>query len=751
MAFPSTSGASPFGNNFKGGGVNNHKRPGQGKKIIIKNRKVKPDLPDNYGEKSWEKLQVSIQAVFNQHPISYVLEELYQVVENMCSHGMASKLYLNLEAECRSHVMAAVPAFQQVAVSDLQFLSLVNSQWTDHCRQMIMIRSIFLYLDRTYAMANPSVSSIWDLGLELFGSLIVNRGKVQGRVIKGIIALINKERCHESVDRGLLKSLLRMLGDLQLYQDVFEIQFLQETELLYHAEALQFLGDTEFTLPNYLAHIEKRLSQEKDRVLHYLHKSTRKPLLLCTEKKLVGEHLEEILNRGFESLLEASRCQELALLFSFFVRFKEGQGLMCKAFGEFVKKSGATKVSDSDRDKVMVQELLELKTKMDDIIARAFQDNIKFHDILRESFESVVNKRQNKPAELIAKYVDAQLKSGNKEWSDEEMDKLLDKVMVLFRYIHGKDVFEAFYKKDLAKRLLLGKSASFDAEKSMLLKLKQECGPNFTSKLEGMFRDMEISREMMSSFKETRHNTMSSGTIDLSVNVLTMIYWPPYTPVEVTLPEQMGKYLEAFKSFYICKHNGRKLQWQSSLGQCVLKAVLPQGEKELQVSLFQTLVLLLFNSVDSLTCMDIRDQTGIERNEVQRTLQSLSLGKARVLLKTPKTKEVNDTDTFQFNNQFRHKLCRIKINQVQLKETVEENVATNERVFQDRQYQVDAAIVRIMKMRRSLQHNLLLSECLGQLRFHIKPADLKKRIESLIDRDYIRRSKENSSIYEYMA
>ena len=34
-------------------------------------------------------------------------------------------------------------------------------------------------------------------------------------------------------------------------------------------------------------------------------------------------------------------------------------------------------------------------------------------------------------------------------------------------------MFEAFYKKDLAKRLLLGKSASFDAEKSMLLKLKQ--------------------------------------------------------------------------------------------------------------------------------------------------------------------------------------------------------------------------------------------------------------------------------------
>ena len=76
-------------------------------------------------------------------------------------------------------------------------------------------------------------------------------------------------------------------------------------------------------------------------------------------------------------------------------------------------------------------------------------------------------------------------------------------------------MFEAFYKKDLAKRLLLGKSASIDAEKSMISKvdtflshltseivnvfssnnhflssiqLKTECGSQFTNKLEGMFK-----------------------------------------------------------------------------------------------------------------------------------------------------------------------------------------------------------------------------------------------------------------------
>ena len=74
---------------------------------------VKPDLPDNYGEESWKKLRESVQAVFNQHPISYILEELYQAVENMCSHGMATKLYQNLEEECRIHVQSIIPTFQQ--------------------------------------------------------------------------------------------------------------------------------------------------------------------------------------------------------------------------------------------------------------------------------------------------------------------------------------------------------------------------------------------------------------------------------------------------------------------------------------------------------------------------------------------------------------------------------------------------------------------------------------------------------------
>ena len=95
----------------------------------------------------------------------------------------------------------------------------------------------------------------------------------------------------------------------------------------------------------------------------------------------------------------------------------------------------------------------------------------------------------------------------------------MDRVIVLFRFVDGKrlnshieciglnrrfylgkDYFEAFYKKALSKRLLMGRSASVDAEKAMLSKLKNECGSGFTQKLEGMFKDMEISKELSIAF-----------------------------------------------------------------------------------------------------------------------------------------------------------------------------------------------------------------------------------------------------------
>ena len=56
--------------------------------------------------------------------------------------------------------------------------------------------------------------------------------------------------------------------------------------------------------------------------------------------------------------------------------------------------------------------------------------------------------------------------------SEQEIENVLDKSMVLFRFLQEKDVFERYYKQHLAKRLLLNKSVSDDSEKNMISKLK---------------------------------------------------------------------------------------------------------------------------------------------------------------------------------------------------------------------------------------------------------------------------------------
>jgi len=447
-------------------------------------------------------------------------------------------------------------------------------------------------------------------------------------------------------------------------------------------------------------------------------------------------------------MMDDHRIDDLKLLFNLITRISHGIDSLKTAYSQYIKKRGRDIVINPEKDGSMIQDLLDFKDKLD-TISECWNNNEKFAHALKDSFEYFINQRTNKPAELIAKYVDNRLRAGNKEATDDELDKILDKILVLFRFIHGKDVFEAFYKKDLAKRLLVGKSASYDAEKSMLLKLKQECGGVFTLKLEGMFKDVELSKDIMVAFDQQNLNKSSIG---LSVNVLTMTHWPTYPPAEVVLPPQMAQLQEKFTEFYKRKHTGKNLQWQPALGYCLVKGYYDQNNiKEFQLSLYQTMVLLLFNNQDEISYEEIKETTKIEDTELKRTLQSLACGKTSVLIKTPKGIDVHDEDMFKYNKDFKHKLYRIRINHIQLKETPEENQTTIERVFQDRQYQVDAAIVRIMKTRKSLSHNLLISEVLNQLKFPIKQSDIKKRIESLIDRDYIKRDEQNTDKYIYLA
>ena len=82
-----------------------------------------------------------------------------------------------------------------------------------------------------------------------------------------------------------------------------------------------------------------------------------------------------------------------------------------------------------------------------------------------------------------------------------------------------------------------------------------ECGSAFTSKLEGMFTDVNISKELMTEFKQSEH--AQQCPVDLSASILTTGTWPNFTAVDVNLP--------SIVSFIIQKESVRCLILLSSL------------------------------------------------------------------------------------------------------------------------------------------------------------------------------------------
>ena len=74
-------------------------------------------------------------------------------------------------------------------------------------------------------------------------------------------------------------------------------------------------------------------------------------------------------------------------------------------------------------------------------------------------------------------------------------------------------------------------------------------------------------------------------------------------------------------------------------------------------------------------------------------------------------------------------------------------------VEEDRRHLVEASLVRIMKARKTLHHNDLIAEVTKQLsvRFTPSPQFIKKRIESLIEREYLERTKKDYRVYQYVA
>uniref|UniRef100_A0A3Q7EFP8 Cullin family profile domain-containing protein n=1 Tax=Solanum lycopersicum TaxID=4081 RepID=A0A3Q7EFP8_SOLLC len=342
--------------------------------------------------------------------------------------------------------------------------------------------------------------------------------------------------------------------------------------------------------------------------------------------------------------------------------------------------------------------------------------------------------------------------------SDEAMEESLEKVELpllcistttrIFFFVTSLRL--PFFRRRLDRLLLFDNSVNDEHERSVLTKLKQQCGGQFISKMERMVTDLTWAKENQGSFEEYLSNSpITNPGIDLTVIVLTTGFWPSYKSFDLHLPVEMVRCIETFKEFYQTQTNDRKLKWTYSLGTCNINGNFEPKTIELIVTTYQASALLLFNASDRLSYQEIMTQLNLSDDDVVRLLHSLSCAKYKILNKEPSTKTISPTNVFEFNSKFTDKMRRIKIPLP----PVDEKKRVIEDVEMDRRNDVYASIMRIMKSHKVLAQQQLVMECIQMLGQIFKPdvKVIKKRIEDLISRQYLARDKYNPNLFKYLA
>ena len=746
-------------------------------------------------------------------PKEYV--QTYTTCYNMCTqrspYNWSEQLYQRHgETICTYLTETVLPALRSQKSDYL--LTELTKRWGNHKIMNKWMQKFFMYLDRYY-VKHHSLPTLDVAGLKHFKTLVYN--DVKKDVVAAMISLVDAERDGAIIDRGLVKQCVELLeamgmGSLEAYVSDFEDHLLNATKDYYKRKSQNWVESDD--TPRYLEKAEKALDDEKARVTAYLNPASEPKLLRVCELEILELREPTLLEKdgsGCRALLANDRATDLARMYRLFARVPNGLPPMAALVKAHVEAMGndvvarreakleAGKEKDSNQDPMFVKELLSLHDKYLGVVGDQFAGNALFQKALKEAFVEFVNKDVGKfsNAELMSSFCDRLLKSGGEKLSEQDVEAYLEKTVQLFSYLTDKDLFAEIYRNQLAKRLLNQRSASDDAERLMIGKLKLRCGSQFTGKMEGMLNDLAIGVDHQQDFDTTLPSLLKERPADalqlpdFTVQVLTTGYWPSFPAIDARLPRDIVACTEVFKEYYDKKNSKRRLAWMYALGNATVKGTFnpKKGASaksfDFQITTLQAVVLLAFNVADpkarqhlqqqvklssSLSSSrpvdndndngcrvdnsdwdyeQVRDRVNLPDEHLKRVLHSLACAKYKILAKTPPGNTIKNNDKFKVNVAFTCPMRKIRIPMANLDES-----HNPKRVEEDRTVAIEAAIVRIMKARKTLEHQQLLAEVLSQLAFfRPNPKIIKRRIEALIDREYLERDPDTANSYRYLA
>uniref|UniRef100_A0A3Q1N1U0 Cullin-2 n=1 Tax=Bos taurus TaxID=9913 RepID=A0A3Q1N1U0_BOVIN len=546
---------------------------------------------------------------------------------------------------------------------------------------------------------------------------------------------------------------------LKFYQEIFESPFLTETGEYYKQEASNLLQESNCS--QYMEKVLGRLKDEEIRCRKYLHPSSYTKVIHECQQRMVADHLQ-FLHAECHNIIRQEKKNDMANMYVLLRAVSTGLPHMIQELQNHIHDEGLRATSNLTQENMptlFVESVLEVHGKFVQLINTVLNGDQHFMSALDKALTSVVNYREPKSVckapELLAKYCDNLLKKSAKGMTENEVEDKLTSFITVFKYIDDKDVFQKFYARMLAKRLIHGLSMSMDSEEAMINKLKQACGYEFTSKLHRMYTDMSVSADLNNKFNNFIKNqdTVIDLGISFQIYVLQAGAWPLTQAPSSTfaIPQELEKSVQMFELFYSQHFSGRKLTWLHYLCTGEVKMNYLGKPYVAMVTTYQMAVLLAFNNSETVSYKELQDSTQMNEKELTKTIKSLL--DVKMINHDSEKEDIDVESSFSLNMNFSSKRTKFKITTSMQKDTPQEMEQTRSAVDEDRKMYLQAAIVRIMKARKVLRHNALIQEVISQSRARFNPSIsmIKKCIEVLIDKQYIERSQASADEYSYVA
>lgn len=701
----------------------------------------------------------------------------YTIAYNMCvqkpPYNYSEELYNNYISTMHTYCSSILP--QITCKNGDALLTQLRTTWNNYSYiTKYLTKVIFSYLDRYYIIKN-NIPDTGDIGLISFNDEIFVH--IKDTICNVILEHTEKERDCNIVDKDLLKECIYIyitLGTiyrsknkkymhskcLSIYEVSFESKFLLNIAKYYKQKVLEWMVID--TLPEYMIKVEDILNKEEN--CSYIYPSTIPKLVHVCEHELLEVHIYQLLNKensGCISLLMNKHNEHLTRMYKLFQRVPNGLETIASIIKEHIIKVGKNIVLTCGDGKGLIQSLITIHKEYLGLLHECLFDDIIFQRTIKDAFQVFVNMHvsiNNKTvqmAELMSAFSDDLMKNTNK-LSDTELEQSVSDLIDLFVHLIEKDIFAQFYRIQLSRRLLLLPTLLDDLERSMIHKLKLSCGSQFVVKMEGMIQDLSKAVDMHSDW--VQYTSQNKQLIDLRVRVLTTGYWPSLKIDDFVVPEALISSMEQYIHYYTHTSKHKMLRWVHSLGTntLIMNHTIKGKTKKttLNVSTIQAAILLLFNDKDVLTLKEISNTLGLQVPYLRKYIHSLGCHKNLILLGPNDTKpsELTEDSEFSYNPKFTSKKAKITMPLLMMTLSDSDKVDISENVQADRKSSIEAAIVRIMKSRQKVSHNDLIIDVSNQLMQFFKPdlKFIKKRIEDLIEREYIERDEEING-YSYMA